>query len=186
MFSRQPQVERRRHILVLCGGDPEAVLREAEARRKPPQPLPGVGRALAFAMQDAARQGRATVGVENFVVGVLSQTTSGFGGGVDPAGEVQALSCLFDGGVDLDRLRDRYAERILDASTNPVALRNDEALQAAWELAVAYAARRRDAITTWGVLYYALEPEENALAPIIEELGGDVQKVKASLERYLP
>jgi hypothetical protein len=160
-----------RRIVELLGGDPEAVAREADARRGPPKPIPGLTRILDFARQDAVRGGQSAVGLENFFVGLLASKWS--------AWELVKMSEV---GVDLERLRAHFAGR-LEAQSSDVSAASlpfDAELQAAMDAATADAGRKRDGIVPTAVFRAALEAE--SLVRVIREFGGDVRKLSAAIE----
>lgn len=162
-----------RRIVQVLGADPDSVAREAEARRGPPRPIPGLTRILTFAQQDAARRGDRTVGIEHFFVGLLASNWSGM-----------ELRRFADAGVDLDRLRDHFADRLTaDVPVHGAMLPFDADLQAALDVATAHAAKVREGIWPQPVLIYALDTEP--IGGIIRAFGGDVQKIKQAIQHSL-
>ena len=172
-YSQHLDNPENRRVVELLGWDADELHREVDARRGPPQHYPGLQQALSFAMQDATRRGESQVSLENFLVGLLAAPFSH-----------NEIVLLGRGGVDLTRLKERYEARMAETSTNPNELPYSEALQLALTAATDRAAQKRVGVAPGTVLYFAVELEP--LAGIIRELGGDVQRVKAALERLIP
>ena len=72
LFEQTPDDANRRHIVELCGMDPDTVLAERNARPAPtPIRLPVFEQALALARDDAARLDQPDVRPENLLIGLL-------------------------------------------------------------------------------------------------------------------
>jgi hypothetical protein len=178
-FARQivrhfPDSAELRTILELCGaGTPEEALTAFDAQRPSPPPLAEkLQETFAVAGDDAARRGQTEIGVENLFIAFLRQTF--------------VLGFLSSSGVDLERLRDTFADRLLPAAdrVSRPPLPFDTEMKALVERAVAIADERRRELVTVIPLFAALiERDGTFTTDAIVECGGDLSRLRDKLAR---
>jgi len=178
MLEQFPDDPDRRRIAELCGLDPDAVLKERDARPMPPPEIePRLKEALELAVDDAARLGQSDVRPENLLFGLLRCSND--------------LSLMYFTRVsrmDLDRFRADFGARILppqdrlnrgDLSAAPDA-------QAAIQDAVSVATeRRRESVGPQHLLYALLRSGHGVAAELLERYGSNAANLLAAMETGL-
>lgn len=164
-------------ILQLCGGrDPEVLERYREqqrANRVMPTP-PLVEEAFAFAKTDASRKGLNAVSPENLFIALLYQGR-------------MTLEILSRAGVDLPRLKEQVAARLLPADHPADAEMTADADATSVLLDARAEAERRkhEHLTTMHVLHGLLMKSPEAVGRVIGPANGSIERVRAEFERML-
>jgi hypothetical protein len=161
----------RRIFELCCGGDPDAVLAEADARRPEPQPMKGFLEALELAGDDAARREQSEIHVDNVFVGLLRQSEL-------------PLAFIAGSGADLVGLRAEVGDRLLPAADRLMRakLPLDAAARVAIKRAFALAQERRhDYVATTHLLQALVEDASGPIATLVVSIGAN----HAELLEYL-
>jgi hypothetical protein len=172
-FEGMPNDPTARRILELCGGDPEQVIAEMEARPAPePQITQLLHEALALAGDDAARQGRADIGQENLLIGTLR---------VSPGGSMELIRAA---GADADLLRAEIGARVLaaDRRVERGKLPLNGAAQDVMRAAIAIVRQRKqDAVFIRHVLRALADAGDTFLRDLLARSGSSIAKLEARL-----
>lgn len=164
-------------ILQLCGGrDPEVLERYREQQRagRVMPTHPALEEAFAFAKTDAARQGLTAVTPENLFIALLYQ------------GRL-TLEILSRAGVDLARLKEQVAPRLLkaDQPADPEMTAGPDATSVLLEARAEAERRKHEHVTTLHVFHGLLQKVPAAVGLVIEPAGGSVERLRAEFERML-
>ena len=177
LYLDQPYDVNRRRIVEVFGMNPDSLLAERDAQpARAPIVAPNLNRALMFATADAVRLGKAEVGIENLLFGLLRN-------------ERQALWFLKDvGRMDVERFRADQAERLHTsepaADEQTVPLHFDA--QSAYSAATAHAtARRSEVVGELELLQALLRDDEGAVGTLIARYGVDLTEFTSALDDYL-
>jgi hypothetical protein len=177
LLEQEPQSAERRRIVQLCGMEPDAILREHQAR---PVTAPAIGRevqqALALASDDAFRLGQAEIRAENLLFGLLR---------ADGVGRsfFTAMSRM-----DVDRFRARMADRLRPgddrAERHQLAMHPDA--QALIDEATAIAAeRRRETVEGHHLLYALTRAGRGAAVDLLARYASGATALNTELEKVI-
>jgi hypothetical protein len=176
MFEHD-QSEERRRVLVLCGLDPDAVIAERDARTKAPPELDSyVQRAIAFAVEDAARLGWAEVRVENLFVGLLR-------GGGRPVFILRDIARM-----DVGRLREGLGARLrpleLESARSAPALSSSArtTIESATALATG---RRADSVEDLHLLFAIARARDEGVVGLLAPYGGSLEAIDEAVSAGL-
>jgi hypothetical protein len=170
-YGSNPEWAEMRRILELLGLDPDQILREADAKRKPPQPAKHLVQIHGQARADAMHLGHKEIGIESMFVAMLG-------------GEDELMNMMSEAGVHLDRLRERYAERLTVSSSAEEPLPNSAQLESVIHAAAAESARNRsEIVTTYQVLSHILKIDGGPIVEALRAAGGDLAKVREVFDR---
>lgn len=165
----QSPSEKTRHIVELLGLDPDRILAERDARPVPePEMMPDVMLALELAGDDAARQGRSSIGAENLLWGLL-RDDEGAG-----AGFFIGLSRMRAG-----QFRDENAPRLLprDKRIERAKLTLDDEAQAIMRDSIARAKHYRREGLTGGFVLMTLLRNNSYATELLTRYGGNAEPI---------
>lgn len=163
----------RRIFELCCGGDPDAVLAEADARRPEPQPMKAFLEALELAGDDAARREQTEIHADSIFVGLLRQSEL-------------PLAFIAGSGADLVGLRAEVGDRLLPAADRltRAKLPLDAAARVAIKRAFALAQERRhDYVATTHLLQALVEDASGPIATLVVSIGTNHAELIEELRR---
>jgi ATP-dependent Clp protease ATP-binding subunit ClpA len=173
MFEQRPNDATARRILELCeAGHPDRVLAEREARPGGEPLFAGaVHEALDLAIDDAARNGRSDVGLDNLVIGLLRAP-----GGTD---------LLRIAGVDMSRLRAEVGARVVSTldlvATDKLPL-NGAVKELMSRVANLARQRKSDIVTPFRIIRSLLDADESFLRDLVVRCGSSVDDVLSRID----
>lgn len=176
-FEQDPNDEKRRRIVEVCGMDPVVILAERDARPvQPPGFTDAVKKALELAGDDAFRLGQSDIRPENLLFGLLQLD-----------GPPHAYFAQLPG-MDLARFSDEQMGRL-----RPTEERSDRPklpfhpdTQAAIQAGIAIATEhRRDVVYGTHLLYALTQAERGAVADLLARYGSSAAALNSALERAL-
>jgi Clp amino terminal domain, pathogenicity island component len=177
LFEFGPEQANRRHVVELCGMDPDAILAERDASPiEPPSVDPKLREALELAADDAFRLGQSDIQIENLLFGLLRS-------GGPPLMYFAKVSRM-----DLDSFREDVRDRVRSvedrADHPPLPLHPDA--QAAMRTALGIATeRRRETVQGLHLLYALTSVRDGAAAELLARYGSSAAVLNARLEGSL-
>ncbi|MEO5904678.1 MAG: Clp protease N-terminal domain-containing protein [Gemmatimonadaceae bacterium] len=166
-----------RHIVQLCGMDPDAILAERDSRPvNPPAIEPKLQEALELAGDDAFRLGQTQIGPENLLFGLLR------------TGNLPLEAFTQYSRRDLERFGADFGDRVLPADDRverpkiPLNADSQSTIQTAISLATE---RRRELVGGFHLLCALLQSEHGAAAEMLARYGSSATTLRAKLESSL-